>query len=97
MSLTQQLKNSFSWNKASQDAFEKLKTAMIIIPILALPNFSKPIIIETDALDVDIGSKASGFLQSLICSSLTYMHKAIHEESALLAIGMTIRKWRPYG
>lgn len=48
--LTPQLKkDSFGWNEAAEAAFTKLKMALTTVPILALPNFSQPFVIETDA------------------------------------------------
>jgi hypothetical protein len=55
--LTQLLiKKGFIWNETAQAAFEQLKTAMINTPVLALPNFDKPVAIETDACDSGIGA-----------------------------------------
>lgn len=42
-------KDAFSWNEEATEAFEKLKSAMSTLPVLALPNFDLPFIIETDA------------------------------------------------
>ena len=37
-------------------AFNKLKEAVIQPPILALPNFSKPFVIECDASGIGLGA-----------------------------------------
>ncbi|KAL0534663.1 hypothetical protein IC582_028954 [Cucumis melo] len=42
-------KNGFHWCDDATIAFELLKQAMISVPVLSLPNFSLPFIIETDA------------------------------------------------
>ena len=39
----------WKWNKKRQAAFEKLKAAFISQPVLIIPDYSKPFIIEADA------------------------------------------------
>ncbi|KAL4018391.1 hypothetical protein IC575_021986 [Cucumis melo] len=55
--LTQLLKKGgFNWTKEADEAFEKLKRAMMSLPILALPKFDRPFEIETDASDYGVGA-----------------------------------------
>ncbi|XP_062171141.1 uncharacterized mitochondrial protein AtMg00860-like [Alnus glutinosa] len=49
-------KNSFTWTEPSQAAFLALKTAVTQAPVLALPNFAQPFVIECDASGVRIGA-----------------------------------------
>ena len=49
-------KGGFQWNEETEGAFQRLKMAMCSIPILALPDFDKPFIIETDACYGGIGA-----------------------------------------
>ncbi|XP_074277350.1 uncharacterized protein LOC141600986 [Silene latifolia] len=42
-------KDAFHWNEGAQRSFEELKKVMTNAPVLALPDFSKPFVIETDA------------------------------------------------
>ncbi|XP_026394978.1 uncharacterized protein LOC113289790 [Papaver somniferum] len=49
-------KNSFLWTSAATTAFENLKTAMSNTPVLALPNFTKPFIVQSYASDACIGA-----------------------------------------
>lgn len=49
--LTQLLeKDSFRWDEGATRAFNELKQAMVTIPVLALPDFSLPFVIETTTL-----------------------------------------------
>ena len=55
--LTNQLKkDSFKWGEDATNAFEALKKAMADLPMLALPDFNRPFIIETDASGYGIGT-----------------------------------------
>ena len=55
--LTDQLKkDSFQWGEAAMQAFEKLKRAMTSVPVLALPDFSRPFIVATDASGYGLGA-----------------------------------------
>ncbi|XP_074346704.1 uncharacterized protein LOC141685510 [Apium graveolens] len=48
--LTEQLKrDNYGWNEAATQAFSHLKKALTTAPVLLLPNFKQPFIVETDA------------------------------------------------
>jgi hypothetical protein len=49
-------KNSmFVWTMDLEIAFQMLKSALVQSPVLALPDFTKPFVIETDASEAGVG------------------------------------------
>lgn len=56
MALTDLLKkDAFICGSRAQKAFDKLKDVLITAPTLALPNFTKQFVVETDASFARIG------------------------------------------
>ncbi|OIV98310.1 hypothetical protein TanjilG_16637 [Lupinus angustifolius] len=54
--LTNLMRNDgFIWSPTASVAFQELKTALTIAPVLALPNFTKTFIVEADAYGTGIG------------------------------------------
>jgi len=48
-------KDSFKWNKAVEEAFNKLKESVTSTLVLASPNFNKPFTMECDASGIGVG------------------------------------------
>lgn len=42
-------KDSFNWSDKATESFNQLKQALVSSPVLALPDFNKTFIVETDA------------------------------------------------
>ena len=42
-------KGAFSWTDSAQQAFDRLKEVMSSYPVLALPDFTQPFVLECDA------------------------------------------------
>ena len=75
--LTQLLKkNSFLWSEAAEQAFNALKSAMADMPRLAMPDFSLPFEIETDAMRARIGA---GLIQQ--GRALAFISQALSEKA----------------
>ena len=51
-----QRKNAFMWTENSQTAFDRQKQAMVSLPVLKLPNFTKTFVVECDALGKGLGA-----------------------------------------
>ncbi|KAJ4764940.1 polyprotein [Rhynchospora pubera] len=92
-------KNAFLWNTHAQLAFDKLKSAMSEAPVLALPDYTKKFVIETDASALGIGAvlmqdnKPLAFLSK----SLGVKNQGLSTyEKELLALLTAVKKWRHY-
>ena len=46
----------FTWTQQCQEAFDQLKSQLTSAPLLVLPNFACPFILETDASGVGVGA-----------------------------------------
>nr|CAD1840652.1 unnamed protein product [Ananas comosus var. bracteatus] len=92
-------KDHFQWTEEGQQAFVALKRAMSTAPVLAMPDFNKAFVLETDASGTGIGA-----VLSQEGKPIAYLSKAIQGknlglstyEKEFLAILMATQKWRHY-
>jgi hypothetical protein len=89
----------FVWTAAHESMFQALKTALVSAPVLALPDFSKPFCLETDASKLGIGAV---LMQD--GHPIAYLSKALGPKSQglstydkeYLAILTVVDHWRHY-
>ncbi|KAL0545305.1 hypothetical protein IC582_015183 [Cucumis melo] len=98
--LTQLLKKGgFKWNEDAEESFRKLKSAMMSLPTLALPNFTLPFEIETDASGFGVGAVLIQSKRPIAFYSHTLSMRdrarPVYERE-LMAVVLSIQRWRPY-
>ena len=81
------------------EAFNTLKKAVSTTPVLALPNFDIPLVVETDASGTGVGAVLSqaghpiAIFSKEFCPKLPASSTYIRD---LAAITMAVKKWRHY-
>jgi len=99
--LTELLKKDqlFVWTPAHAEAFELLKAALCSAPVLALPDFTKPFHIETDASGSGISAvlQQDGHPLAFISKPLSNRNQGLTVyEKEYLAILLAVDHWRHY-
>jgi len=98
--LTEMLKKCalYIWTQDHQVAFQTMQTALISAPVLALPDFSVPFCIETDASGFGIGAVLLQKGHPLACLSkaLGPRPRGLSTYEEYHAILEAIKQWRHY-
>jgi hypothetical protein len=92
-------REAFIWSNQAQEAFDSLKYAMSTAPVLGLPNFEAPFIIETDASGSGMGAVLIQgehpicYYSKQFCPRMLQASTYVRE---LCAITSAVKKWRTY-
>nr|GEW12741.1 hypothetical protein [Tanacetum cinerariifolium] len=92
-------KDAFVWSPKAQESFLTLKQAMIQTPVLALPDFEKTFVVETNASGIGIGAvlQQEGHPIAYLSKTLAPKHQALSTyEKEFLAVLMALDKWMGY-
>ena len=89
-------KDSFQWSGEAQTTFERLKPAMVAAPVLSLPDFTKPFVIETDASGEGIRAvlMQEGHPIAYLSKAITPKLQALSTyEKEFMAVVLAVEKW----
>lgn len=89
----------FVWTDQQQDAFVALKQALTSAPVLALPDFSRPFSVETDASGAGIGAVLTqgGHPIAFLSKALGPRSQGLSTyEKEYMAILLALEHWRSY-
>jgi hypothetical protein len=91
------------WTPEAQEAFQKIKDALVSAPVLSSPDFSKPFVIQTDASNTGLGAVLTQDLdgdERVIAYASRSLTKAERNysvtERECLAVLFALEKFRPY-
>lgn len=99
--LTNMLKKGqlYLWTAETDKAFEALKQALVIAPVLAMPNFRLPFVVETEASNKGIGAvlMQDNHPVAFLSRALGPRHQGLSTyEKESLAIMLAVDHWRSY-
>jgi hypothetical protein len=89
----------YLWTSATDQAFQAIKHALVTAPVLAMPDFSIPFVVETDASDKGMGAvlMQNNHPIAFLSKALGPRHLGLSTyEKESLAIMMAVDHWRPY-
>jgi hypothetical protein len=92
-------KNAFHWTPSATTAFQSLKQAMLHPPVLRLPDFNQPFVIECDASGSGLGAVLMQNRQPISFLSKALKGRALllsTYEKELLFLVTAVQHWRPY-
>ncbi|CAN7067397.1 unnamed protein product [Brassica rapa subsp. trilocularis] len=92
-------KDGFCWNLDATNAFNALKIVLTTTPVLALPDFAKTFVVETDASNTGIGAvlMQDGHPICYISRALGPRHQGLSVyEKELLAVVYAVQTWSAY-
>ncbi|CAM8994324.1 unnamed protein product [Rhodiola kirilowii] len=92
-------KDAYAWSPMAAEAFNALKKALATTPVLALPDFTHPFTIQTDASGSGIGAVLLQHSRPLAYFSKKFtptMQRSSTYNRELCALVAAVHKWRQY-
>jgi hypothetical protein len=92
-------KEGFGWSDEATAAFSALKRAVTTAPVLTLPDFTKPFVVECDASTYGFGAVLIQEAHPIAFFSqpVAPCHRSLAAyERELIRLVLAVRHWRPY-
>jgi hypothetical protein len=92
-------RESFCWSPEAAEAFNTLKSVLTFAPVLQLPDFTKPFIIDCDVSGSDFGvflHQGIGPLAFFTHTIVPHHAKLVVYKCELIDLVKVVRQWRPY-
>jgi hypothetical protein len=92
-------RDAFTWDDDAEAAFEALKGALTSGPVLQMPDFSKPFVVDCDALGASFGTvlhQIAGPLTNFSKPFAARHLKLAAYERELIGLVQVVHHWRPY-
>jgi len=92
-------REAFLWSSAATEAFDALKQALTTAPVLQLPDFDKPFIIDCDASGTGFGAvlhQGDGPIAFFSRSVAPQHAKLAAYERELIGLVQAVHHWRSY-
>jgi len=92
-------REAFLWSTAATEAFDALKHALTTAPVLQLPDFDEPFIVDCDASGTGFGAvlhQGTGPIAFFSRSVAPQHAKLAAYERELIGLVQAVRHWRPY-
>jgi hypothetical protein len=92
-------KDAFKWSQEEQVALDALKQALATAPVLALPNFKEPFVVQTDASGKAMGAvllqgdHPIAYFSKVFCPRMAKASAYLRE---LHAVTSAVKRWRQY-
>lgn len=92
-------KDAFVWGTEAQEAFDELKEAMMTTPTLALPDLTKPFVVETYVSGVGMGAilMSEGHPIAFANKALSEKHLSLSVyDKELMFVVHVMEMWKHY-
>jgi hypothetical protein len=92
-------RDAFSWDEEATTAFAALQRALMTGPVLQMPDFDMPFVVDCDASGIGFGAvlhQGEGSQAFFSRPFAARHHKLAAYERELIVLVQAVRHWRPY-